>query len=93
MRNARCRASAFPVRPCAFPALRRELQWCACSAVPRKEGVLAVPRRAGNARGAACNINDRGGNDRRRMGILTKARDEPMRRITEVSGDGGRWQR
>ena len=63
------------------------------SAAPHKEGVLAVPRRAGNARGAACNRNNRGRNDRRRMGILAKARDEPMRRETVVSGDGGRWQR
>ena len=35
----------------------------------------AVPRRAGNARGA-----ERDRNDRRRMEILAKVRDEPMRR-------------
>ena len=45
------------------------------SAAPRKEGARAVPRRAGNACGAACNRYEKGRNDRRRMGILAKARD------------------
>ena len=55
------------------------------SAAPRKEGACAVPRRAvprraGNACGAACNRSERERNDRRRMEILAKVRDEPMRR-------------
>ena len=55
------------------------------SVAPRKEGARAVPRctvprRTGNARGAACNRNERERNDRRRMEILAKVRDEPMLR-------------
>ena len=62
--------------------MRRSSAHCAA---PRKEGARAVPRRAvprraGNARGAACNRNERERNDKRRMEILAKARDEPMRR-------------
>ena len=101
-RNERRRARAFPVLPCAFPALRgfaprrgagtvrnawrrssrpalrvpraaQGIRWRACSAAPCKKGARAVPRRVGTVRGAACNRNDR-----RRMGILAKARDDTM---------------
>ena len=97
-RNERRRARAFPVLPCAFPALRGfaprrgvgmrgavpHVRLCAFPALHREfDGVRAVPRRARkaraqcraacNARGAACNRNDR-----RRMGILAKARDDTM---------------
>ena len=63
------------------------------SAALRKEGRRAVQRRSRNAHGAACNRNNRGRNDRKRMGSLAKTRDEPMLRGAVRSGDGGRWQR
>ena len=45
-------------------------------AAQRRERARARPRSAGNALGAACTRNNRRGNDRRRMGVLAKARDK-----------------
>ncbi len=100
------RARAFPVLPCAFPALRgfaprraaqgstalalrsqapralrcaRTVQRCAGTA-------RVVPRLAGKARGAARKRNDWGRNDRMRMEIVAKTRDELMLRAWARSG-------
>jgi hypothetical protein len=45
-----------------------------------------VARLAGKARCAARKRNDRGRNDRRRMEIVAKTRDEPMLRAWARSG-------
>ncbi len=50
------------------------------------EKARAVPRLAGKARGAAQKRNDRGRNDKRRMEIVAKTRDEQMLRAWARSG-------
>jgi hypothetical protein len=71
--RARCIA-----RRCAARAVQ-PLQRCAAKA-------RTVPHLAGKARGAARKRNDRGRNDRRRMEIVAKTRDEPMLRAWARSG-------
>ncbi len=51
-----------------------------------------MPSSAGNAHGAACNRNDRGGDDRK-MGVLAKARDNPMLLASAARSGGGERQR
>jgi hypothetical protein len=59
----------------------RALRCAALRTVQRRAAkARAVPRLAGKARGAARKRNDRGGNDRRRMEIVAKTKDEPMLR-------------
>ena len=57
----------------------RTVQRCAAKA-------RAVPHLAGKARGAARKRNARGSNDRRRMEIVAKTRDEPMLQAWARSG-------
>ena len=57
----------------------------------RAHVVPPLPRSAGNAHSAVCNRNDRRGNDRRRMGVLAKARDN-FRQPNAVSLVGDDWQ-
>jgi hypothetical protein len=60
--------------------------------VRQRARAALVPSSAGNAHGAACNRNNRGGNDRK-MGVLAKARDNPMLLASAARSGGGERQR